>query len=314
MTRKDECRMQNAELRMKNRSRRARRLFLNSAFCILHSAFIFFIATGASAQTDPYKPLSRLPTGDWFLSLPSPGIPQRGTWEVKFTHRFNQSLDQGGISDQLHSLFGLDTNADVLFGVSYAVRRDLQLSVMRSNTNDTLETAAKFVVLQQAAAVPFSLTLRGGADWRTEKDLEDRVSLFAQAIVSRQFGGKVELFALPTFATKAGRAVTGDSSGALFSNAFNVPVGIVYVLRPGLSAIAEITPPNRDLPDDMDADFGWSIGIKRQIGGHWFEILVTNSQAGTADQYVTSTFQGSPLDMGDLHLGFNIERRFGRRR
>ena len=276
--------------------------------------FTALIATGAFAQTDPSKPVARLPIGDWYLSLPSANMPARGMWEVKFTHRFNQSLDQGSFSDQLHSLFGLDTNADVVFGLSYAIRRDLQLSAMRSNTNDTIEGAAKFLALQQTARMPLSLSLRGGVDWRSEKNLEDRTSFFAQAIVSHQFGRRAELFAIPTFVTKAGRAVSGNSSGALFSNAFNVPVGIVWMLKPALSIVAEITPPNRDLPDEMDADFGWAIGIKRQIGGHWFEILVTNSQASTADQYVTSTFQGTPLDSGDIHLGFNIERRFGRRR
>jgi len=279
-------------------------------FCLLPSALCPLVF----AQTDPYKPVNKLPLGDWLLTLPSANMPARGTWEVKFTHRFNQSLDQGDFSDQVHSLFGLDTNADVVFGMSYAVRRDLQLSLMRSNTNDTLEGAAKYVVLQQAASVPLSLSLRGGADWRSEKNLGDRTSFFAQAIVSHQFGRKAEVFAIPTFATKAGRALTGDSSGALFKHAFNVPVGIAVMVRPALSVVAEITPPNRDLPDEVNADLGWALGIKRQFGGHWFEILITNSQSSTADQYVTSTFQGSPLDSGDIHLGFNIERRFGRKR
>jgi hypothetical protein len=307
----------NAERRTQNVERRKDTNSARSTFCVLRSAFCIlslFAATMALAQADPYKPINPLPTGDWFLSLPSPTMPARGTWEVKFTHRFNQSLDQGGISNQIHSLFGLDTNADVVFGLSYALRRDLQLSLMRSNTNDTLEGAAKFVVLQQAAKVPFSISLRGGADWRTEKNLGDRTSLFAQAIVTHQFGRKAEIFAIPTIATKAGRAVSGNSSGALFKNAFNVPVGVVWMLKPALSVVAEIVPPNRDLPDSMNADLGWALGIKRQIGGHWFEILVTNSQASTADQYVTSTFQGTALDSGDLHLGFNIERRFGRKR
>ncbi len=305
MTRNAECKMQNAKLKKTRLS--------HFAFCILHFAF-FVLAPAALAQTDQYRPIQRLPLGDWLLSLPSPNMPGQGTWEWKFSHRFRQSLDQGGFSDQLHSLFGLDSNADVVFGASYAVRRDLQLSLMRSNTNDTLEAAAKFIVLQQAPAVPLSLTLRGGADIRTERDLEDRTSFFAQAIVSRQFGRKAEVFLLPTFATKAGRAVTEESSGALFSHAFNVPVGVAVMIRPALAVVAEITPPNQDLPDEMEADFGWALGIKRQIGGHWFEILLTNSQASVVDQYVTSTYQGSPLNLGDIHLGFNIERRFGSRR
>ena len=277
--------------------------------CVLLAALPLF------AQDDPASaPLRPLPMGDTLLSLPSNQIAPHGQWEWKFTHRFNQSLDQGSFSDQLHSLFGLDTNADVVFGAAYAIRPNLQLSLVRSNTNDTLEAAAKYVVLRQTDGRPFNVTLRGGADLRTEKDLDDRTSVFAQAIVSRQFGRKAEIFLLPTFATNAGRAVSGDASGALFEHASNMPVAFTWMLRPGLAAVAELTPPNQDLPDDMEADLGWAIGVKRNIGGHWFEILLTNSQSTLVDQYVTSTFQGTPLDAGDMKLGFNIERRFGRRK
>lgn len=268
-----------------------------------------------SAQSaDPYRPLGRLPVGDTILTLPSSHIPSQGTWEVKFTHRFNQSLSDGSFADQVHALFGLDTNADVTFGLSFALRRDLQFSIARSNTNDTIEAAAKYVVLQQAPAVPLTVTLRGGVDWRTERALQDRSTLFAQAILSRRLGSKAEVFLLPTFATNAGRAIAGDASVALFDTAFNVPVAITYFVRPPLAIVAEVIPPNGDLPDELHSDFSWSLGVKRAIGGHWFEILVTNNQSTMVDQYITSTFQGGALDAGEVKLGFNIERRFGRRR
>lgn len=278
-------------------------------FCALVLALPLF------AQEEPYKPVGKLPLGDTLLSLPSPQIPTQGTWEVKFTHRFNQSITEGSLRDQWHSLFGLDSNADVVFGASWALRRDLQFSLARSNTNDTVEGALKYVVLQQAPAVPVSITARGGIDWRTERSLDDRISFFAQAIVSRQFGTKAELFILPTFVTKAGRAVVGDTSQALFEQAFNVPIAFAYRIKPPLSVVVEIVPPNQDLPDEMGgADIGWALGIKRAIGGHWFEVLITNNQSTLTDQYVTSTYQGSPLDADQVKLGFNIERRFGRRR
>lgn len=272
------------------------------------------IALPLVAQTDPYRPMTKLPVGDQLLTLPSSHMAADGTWEVKFSHRFNQSLADGSLADQLHSLFGLDTNADVTFGMSYALRPALQVSLARSNTNDTFEAAAKYIVLQQAQAVPLTIAVRGGVDWRTERDLEDRTSFFAQGIVSRRFGPKVEVFALPTIVTNAGRAVTGDTSGALFDRAFNVPVGVTYFMRPSLAVVAEIIPRNGDLPDATNGDLGWSLGIKRAIGGHWFEVLLTNSQGTTVDQYATSTFQGAGLDAGEVKLGFNIERRFGRRR
>lgn len=277
------------------------------------AAAIVVMAMPLFAQDDPYRPIGKLPVGDQLLTLPSSHMAADGTWEVKFTHRFNQSLSDGSFSDQLHSLFGLDTNADVMFGLSYAMRPHLQLSLMRSNTNDTLEAAAKYIVLQQAPAVPMTFAVRGGVDWRTERDLEDRSSFFVQAIVSRRVG-KAEFFVLPTIVTNAGRAIDGDNSVALFDHAFNAPVGVTYFMRPPLALVAEIIPPNGDLPDSTNGDFGWSVGIKRAIGGHWFEVLLTNSQGTTVDQYTTSTFQGTGLDAGEVKLGFNIERRFGRRR
>ncbi|HEY8133528.1 MAG TPA: DUF5777 family beta-barrel protein [Thermoanaerobaculia bacterium] len=272
---------------------------------------LLLVALSASAQ-DRYTPVTPLPMGDVLLSLPSSHMPSRGTWEVKFTHRFNQSLDQGSFSDRIHSLYGLDSNADVGLGLSYVARRDLQFSVYRSNALDDIEVGAKYLAFQQAPAIPFSAALRVGGDWRTERDITNRTSAFAQAILSRQFGHRLEITVIPTYVTEAGRAVSGNASVALFKNAFNVPVGLAYMITQSQAVVAEVIPKNHDLPSDMRGDYGWAAGLKSVIGGHYFEILITNSNATHADQYVTSTYMGSPLRRGDLHLGFNIERRFGR--
>src|ERR1041384_8117552 len=97
-----------------------RSLLLPSALCLLPF-------TTAVAQ-DQYKPTPPLPLGDILFSLPTSHIPTDGTFELKFTHRFNQSLDQGSLSDRVHSLWGLDSNADVAIGGSWTVRPDLQFS------------------------------------------------------------------------------------------------------------------------------------------------------------------------------------------
>ncbi len=277
-------------------------------FCLLLSALCF---CPAQAQ-DRYTPVKPLPLGDVLLTLPSSHMPSKGTWEVKFTHRFNQSLDKGSFSDSIHSLFGLDSNADVGLGLSYAMRPDLQFSIYRSNALDDIEIGAKYILFQQAPALPFSTALRLGGDWRTERDVTDRTSGFAQAILSHQFGRRAEVTLVPTFVTNAGRAVSGTTSTELFTHAFNVPVAIALMLQESLSVVGEIIPRNRGLSRAMKGDFGWAVGIKRVIGLHYFEILVTDSNATHADQYVTSTYMGSPLHRGDLRLGFNIERRFGR--
>jgi len=281
-----------------------------AAFCLLLSAFCLSVRAQTQNQ---YTPVAPMPLGDVLLSLPTSHMPSAGVWEVRFTHRFNQSLDHGSFSDRIHTLYGLDSNADVGLGLSYVARRDLQFSFYRSNALDDIEVGAKYNIVQQAPAIPFSAAFRAGADWRTERDLSDRTSGFAQAIVSRQFGKRVEVTLIPTFVTDAGRAVTSNASTALFRNAFNVPVALAFSVHDGLSLIGEVVPKNRDLPKGMGSgSIAWSAGLKRVIGGHYFELMITNSNATHVDQYVTSTYMGSPLHSGDLHLGFNIERRFGR--
>ncbi|HKO00821.1 MAG TPA: DUF5777 family beta-barrel protein [Thermoanaerobaculia bacterium] len=276
------------------------------------SAAVMLTTIAASAQ-NRYTPITPIPLGDTLLTLPTSHIPSEGTWEVKFTHRFNQSIDQGNGSDRVHSLWGLDSNADVALGLSYTPHRDLEFSLMRSNALDDIEIAAKYIVVQQAAAIPIALAVRGGADWRTEQNLRDRTSFFAQLILSRQLGSRAEVFVLPTYVTNAGRVVSGSSSQAMFDHASNVPFGVAVQIHPGLSVVGELIPKNRDLPDATSGDFAWALGLKRAIGGHYFEVLLTNSNSTMADQYVTTTYQGAGLNRGDLHLGFNIERRFGRR-
>jgi len=123
-------------------------------FCLLLSAFCL----PALAQNQ-YTPIDQLPLGDVFLSLPTSHMPVHGTWEVRFTHRFNQSIDQGSFSDRVHTLFGLDSNADVGIGLSYVPVRDLQLSFYRSNAMDDIELAAKYNIFQQARAIPFSAAI-----------------------------------------------------------------------------------------------------------------------------------------------------------
>jgi hypothetical protein len=270
---------------------------------------VLLLATTAFAQTpNQYTPVQPIPVGDILLTLPSSHMADAHTWEVRFSHRFNQSVDGNGV----HSLFGLDSGANVGLGLSYVPFRDLELALTRQSTLETYEGTLKYALMQQARALPFSAAVRAGSDWRNARNVEDRASYFAQAIVSRQFGNRFDIYVVPTYITKAGRVVAGNTSVALFDHAFNVPVGALVQIMPGLSLVGEVIPKNRDLPSDIKSDIGWSVGIKRAIGGHLFEILLTNSNGMTTDQYISSTYNGAPLLARDKRLGFNIERRWGK--
>ncbi|HVR44154.1 MAG TPA: DUF5777 family beta-barrel protein [Thermoanaerobaculia bacterium] len=261
------------------------------------------LATPALAQ-NRYAPIPPLRLGESLLNLPTPRTIGHRSWEIRFTHRFSQPINEG---DE-HSLWGLDSSADIGIGLAWAATPHLQLSIFRTDLLDDFEIGAKYMIVEEAPAIPLSIAVRGGVDWRTEEHVERRTSWFAQAIVSKRIGRRVELFVVPSFVTDA--QIDGNRA---FERAFNLPVGIAWEIRPELSLIAELVPENSDLPDDLESSIAWAVGIKRAVGGHYFEVLLSNSRATHVDQYLTSTLLGTGLRSGDFHLGFNLERRFGGR-
>lgn len=265
------------------------------------AAVLSLLAFQAFAQDEEAPKLTPLRIGDYYINMPAPKTLGSGKWEVRFTHRFSESIDDG---DE-HSFWGLDSPADIGFGLAYAPSERVQFSVNRTDVMDDYEIAAKLALLRQDRGAPFTLAARAGADWRTEKDLPDEndgASPFAQVIASWQVNNRFEVFAVPSY---AGNAYP-------FDHAFNMPVGVAVRVQPALSLIVELVPENTDMPDDLESDFGWTVGLKRAIGGHYFEILLSNTRATHVDQYVAGGGPFGGLDRGDIRLGFNIERRFGR--
>jgi len=253
------------------------------------------VASAANAQPQRLVPL-RL--GESLLNLPTTQVLSPRTWEVRFTHRFSQPINEGDV----HSLWGLDSSADVGIGLSYSPAENWLVSLYRTDVQDTVEAAIKYRAVSQER-FPVAVALRGGVDWRTDPDVVRPRSMFAQAILSRQFGRKAEIFVVPTYARDA----------SVFESAFNLPVGFAWMIYPHLSLVAEVIPENKDLPESVDSSYAWSVGLKRAIGGHFFEILLSNSRATHVHQYVPGFFLGTGLRTSDVHLGFNIERRFGTR-
>ncbi|MDX1582711.1 MAG: DUF5777 family beta-barrel protein, partial [Thermoanaerobaculia bacterium] len=75
--------------------------------------------------------------------------------------------------------------------------------------------------------------------------------------------------------------------------------------------VLELIPENHDLPDGVDSSFGWTIAWKRALGGHFFEILLANTRATHSSQQIGGELlRGVGLESDDVHLGFNIVRRF----
>ncbi|MBW3672127.1 MAG: hypothetical protein KY432_10710 [Acidobacteria bacterium] len=258
-------------------------------------AVIGLVSTAVHAQN--YTPISSLRTGGNYVNQPTPLILPQGMWEVRFTHRFAEPINEGDV----HNFWGLDGSADIGIGLALAVRHDLQIELFRSDVQDNYEAALKWAFIRQAPSFPVSITFRGGADVMTEEGIEDRTSLFVQSIISKQISRRLEVFAAPAYVSDAGS----------FEHAVNVPFGMAWFYRPSAAVVLELIPENTDLPDQLDSSFAWALGWKRAIGGHFFEIMLANTRSTHVNQYVPGEFlRGIELESGDVHLGFNIVRRF----
>jgi hypothetical protein len=265
-----------------------RRRWLGAA---LLSAAAWAAGGGAMAQAEPgYEPIRQDPLGTRLVNLPTPNPVGARTVEILFTHRFFEPLDEG----DSHTLWGIDSGADVSFGLAYGLTRNFDLAAFRSSIDEDYELAAKYRLLAQAPRVPFSLALRAGANLLLRDEIADSTRPFAQLLISRQLRPGVNLLLAPSWARDTPR----------LRDAFNVPVGLT--LGPGGAWLIELeyVPENRDLEESVAA---WHVAFSKAIGGHIFEITFGNSRATTVDQYLGGDSSAAFAE-DDVRLGFNLVR------
>lgn len=261
------------------------------------------LAGGAAAQQtgdsylppplDPYLPGPRDPLGTRLINVATPYPVGQRKLEVLFTHRFQQTINDGSS----HDLWGLDGGADVGIGLTVGVWSGLDLSVYRSSFQENFELAGKYLILEQAPRVPLTIAARAGADLLEREGVEDATRPFAQLLLARRLRPGVNLLLSPSW--------VGDTPR--LKDAFNVPVGLTFALPRNYLVELEYVPENRDLDESRAA---WHVAFSRALGGHIFEVVLGNSRATTVDQILGGDFAAG-FETDDVRLGFNIVRDFG---
>jgi len=241
----------------------------------------------------PYEPVLRDPLGTRLINSSTPYPVGRRRLEVQFTHRFRQPIDDS----TSHELWGLDSGADTGIGIAYGVTSNLDLSLYRAAFQEDFELAGKFLVLEQAAKVPLTVSLRAGANLLQRPGVVDSDRPFAQLLLARRLARGVNLLVSPSWVADTPR----------LKDAFNVPIGLTFPLPGGRLVELEYVPANRDLDESRDA---WHVAVSKALGGHIFEIVLGNSRATTVDQILGGD-SAAGFETGDVRLGFNIVRYFG---
>lgn len=251
------------------------------------------------------------------INLPSVEVPSQGTLTLLVTHRFQDRLQDGDIQN----FFTLDSGNDWGFGLWYAPLRNLNVGFSRSSDLDIYEASAQY---ELPRAGGFAASLRGGADWRTQKGATTppTSSLFAQAILAYSFGQYVRITAVPTYLQRTNGHVTsrqppppGDLSckpqevgtrfncSGLYENIFNVPVGLSIAITHSITIHGEVTPARSKV---NSSGVGWGVTVEKSLLRHRFAFWAGNQRQTTVDQYTGSVpFGRSP---SNVYIGFNLFR------
>lgn len=283
----------------------------NRRAAIAAALLAFTAALGvAGADEAPATP-QPAPTdliGTRWIAIASPYTTPRHNFELIFTHRFQEAVQDGSS----HDLWGLDSGAAVGFGLAWGLTDRLEVSLYRVNLQEDFELALKAMLLRQDDRVPLSAALRIGLDRPRAPDIADRNRPFAQLVLGRHFAPGWNLMVAPSWIRDT----------ATLRNAWNVPFGITAPLPHDALLALEIVPKNRDA-DSAAARFegagahrelAWSVALVKDFGrhitgGHLFKITVGNSPATTLDQMLGSD-PARHFRLRDVRIGFNLVRDF----
>jgi hypothetical protein len=245
-----------------------------------------------SPDADPEPPW-RPPEGSVIITLPSADTNPSGSLQFLITHRFTEPVQDSDI----HSFFSFFSPAKVSLGLSYTPVKGLEAGFLRAPDLEDYEVFAKYSVFAPADG-PFHAAVRLGGDFRTARQLEDRSSFFAQAVLAFTIASRVRVSAVPTFSTRA----VGPLQEAR-RNVFNVPFALTASITRSINVQAEAVPRFKGAQG-----MGWIAAVEKTLLRHRFAFTVGNIRATSVDQYINWQPDFFGQSAKDIYFGFNIVR------
>ncbi|MCH7824419.1 MAG: c-type cytochrome [Acidobacteria bacterium] len=251
-------------------------------------------------QSLPSEPV--YPT--WFstdlINLPTPLMPGEKTFEVHFSHRFFQSIRDAG----RQGLGGLDSFAFPAFWFAYGIVDGLEVHGGRSSNRSTWEYGAKVELLEEdRLSVPVSVSAVLGGAYLDLDAVADKNRFTAEFPIGFRIHDRVSLMVVPFLATNT------DPSGNPISDSYSTAIGIggSFRMTPGQSIDIEWVS-NLGGFEQPDGIAQWQVFWGIKVGGHVFQIGVSNSFLYTPDQMAPGTVETGAKS--DVRIGFNLVRAF----
>jgi hypothetical protein len=228
----------------------------------------------------------------------------------RVTHRFTRPLGQGSFGQSAGDLFGLDSGAQIGLELRFAPLRGAQIGFYRTS-DKTIDFFGSYNVLRSVGRLPVSVSAVAAIEGTN--NFKDRYSPSLGAVISATVGDRAALYVEPTWVGN-----TNPLLKDLANHDDTVYVGIGARIRLSKSAyfVAEVSPRLAGFKGGDPTLLGSSryqegkplasFGIEKQVGGHVFQLNVSNAFATTP----ANIARGAASEKSNWYLGFNITRKF----
>jgi hypothetical protein len=234
------------------------------------------------------------------INLPTTARLPRHKSAFRVTHRFARPLGEGDFGDLAADAFAFDGGAQIGLEYRFAVASGTQLGFYRTSDRTTEFFAQQDLWQPDAHPVGAALvaSVEGLDNFHEER--QPRISL----VLSRPLAERATLYAVPTFVGNSNIGIGGGASESK-DNTLMVGLGLRLRLGAGASILAEYTPRVSGFKGGDNADDHVTFALEKRVGGHAFQINVSNDLGTTPGQIARGT-QGAD----GWFIGFNISRKF----
>jgi hypothetical protein len=236
------------------------------------------------------------------INLPTTQALVKGEVLFRISHRYDLAVRKG-----YDYLYGLDGPAKILLSLGYGFRDNMSITLGRTNLNDIVELSISYLFLQQGKnhRLPFSASLNLGGSLVTIPEPCHRVFRAAnmkfnvQLSLTRQFSEAFSILLVPAFSSNTNHWEVHPEG------TFSLGSGGRYMFIENISVIGEWLPVISGYQAEASS---WGLGLEYKMGGHVFQVFLTNVLGLTSDQFLPGG--NYKLEDSDYRLGFNIYRSF----
>ncbi len=287
--------------------------------CLILTVLLIGISQGQERRTQwkrsepATRPDLQLFHSPYAFDLPTATSLQKWDVEFEISHRFIPTTGSGH-----NDLYGLDGPVNMRLALGMALSNRMVVTVGRSNFSDNVDLGLKYRLLQvRHERIPVLLAVRAGGAWNSDPRYPEISSRskgnsrnfqgFGQVIINTLIRKRMGIGLVPSYLYNSDIRWGKETGTTEIKDTFRLGTYVQFYVSPLWSILAEWSPYISGYKRLVGQENNpLSFGIELETGGHFFKILLTNSQYLNTSQFLAGT--DIAVDRNDWRIGFMITR------